>query len=82
VIGFWPGRAYDAKFVASEDESRVVEAFLANGSQVNAEMVRQLYGEGLSLVEVDVTTQDTVFSVYNRVMSSPQGWKVRSGRGA
>lgn len=73
VIGFWPDRAFDAKFVAPEEERMVVEAFLASGSQVNAGMVNRLDDEGLSLVEVDVTTQDTVFSVYRRVMNVPAG---------
>lgn len=73
IIGFWPDRAFDSKFVAPEEERMVVEAFLASGSQVNAEMVNRLDDQGLSLVEVDVTTRDTVFSVYRRLMNAPAG---------
>lgn len=48
----------------------VVEAFLANGSRVNAGLVSRLDEDGLSLTEVDVTNQDTVLSVYTRVMNA------------
>jgi len=70
VFGVWPNRTFDAKFVAPSEERLVVEAFVESGCQWNAQVVEQIGRGGLSLVEVDTTDGDTVFSVYKRVMTT------------
>lgn len=70
VLGVWPNRAFDTKFVSPGSERKVHRALQASGCKVTATMEAELVQEGIALVQVDATNRDTVFSLFRRMRFS------------
>lgn len=70
LLGVWPNRSFDAKFVSASGERKVLKALQACGCKVTASMEEQLVQEGIALVRLDTTNRDTVFSLFKRMQFS------------